>query len=486
MLHFSRIAVAGVLIGSVVGFAACSTAECGELQWKEVAGVNVPVPPPNRPRLYLRTQHIAGLSARLKEPVLRPIVERLDDLARRREQFKLEWDAVKFLISADQELGRETIEATLEFLKKSELPDRNDACRVTGRAMVTGAIVYDWLYPLLSKEEKAAFIRELIRLAKTLECGYPPERQGSITGHSSEAMVMRDLISAGIAIYDEYPEMYDLAAARFFREHLPARNWLYNGHAYHQGDSYGPYRFSWDTFPLWIFDRLGAGNVYNREQRQVPYLWVYKNRPDGQRLRAGDTYMHSRPPGAPWGVGAGAMLVASYYGDGTLLSHYLAQAGNRDSELLFEFLWRDVDLKPKPIADLPRTRYFGPPFGWMVARTGWDERSVIAEMKVNEFNFVNHQHLDAGAFQIYYQGRWPSTPVSTRGRQESTAAPTVAITIGARSRTIVCWSMIPTRNFELAAATATTAGSVCLTDVASRERSTCCSIPKTATERERS
>ncbi len=192
-------------------------------------------------------------------------------------------------------MGRETIEATLALLKKSELPDRNDACRVTGRMMVTGAIVYDWLYPLLTDEEKQAFIRELIRLAKTLECGYPPTRQGSVTGHSSEAMIMRDMISAGIAIYDEYPEMYELAAGRFFREHLPARNWLYDGHAYHQGDSYGPYRFSWDTFPLWIFDRLGAGNVYNPEQRQVPYLWVYKTRPDGQRLRAGDTFMHSRP-----------------------------------------------------------------------------------------------------------------------------------------------------------------------------------------------
>ena len=40
----------------------------------------------------------------------------------------------------------------------------------------------------------------------------------------------------------------------------------------------------------------------------------------------------------------------------------------------------------------------------MVARTGWDHDAVIAEMKVNEYNFVNHQHLDAGAFQIYYQG----------------------------------------------------------------------------------
>ncbi len=40
----------------------------------------------------------------------------------------------------------------------------------------------------------------------------------------------------------------------------------------------------------------------------------------------------------------------------------------------------------------------------MVARTGWGPDAVIAEMKVNEYNFVNHQHLDAGAFQLYYKG----------------------------------------------------------------------------------
>ena len=404
MLCLARIGIVFVLFESVLAFSPHATKAFGDIPWKDLDGVKVPVPPSHRPRLYLRPEHVPELRARREHAALTEVVQRLEKLARRGEQFKLEWDAVEYLIGSDRELGRKTVEATLAFLKKSELPDRHDACRTTGRAMVTGAIVYDWLYPLLTEDEKQSYIRELIRLAKTQECGYPPKRQGSVTGHSSEAMIMRDMISAGIAIYDESPEMYDLAAGRFFREHLPARNWLYNGHAYHQGDSYGPYRFGWDTFPLWIFDRLGAGNVYNPEQRQVPYLWVYKTRPDGQRLRAGDTFLHSTPRGTPWGVGAGPMLTASYYGDGVLLSHYLAQGGNRDNEMIFEFLWRDVDLQPKPVDELPTTRYFGPPFGWMVARTGWDDRSVIAEMKINEVNFTNHQHLDAGAFQVYYRG----------------------------------------------------------------------------------
>jgi heparin/heparan-sulfate lyase len=40
----------------------------------------------------------------------------------------------------------------------------------------------------------------------------------------------------------------------------------------------------------------------------------------------------------------------------------------------------------------------------MVARTGWGDDGVIAEMKVNVYNFNEHQHADAGAFQIYYKG----------------------------------------------------------------------------------
>ena len=215
---------------------------------------------------------------------------------------------------------------------------------------------------------------------------------------------MRDMLSAGIAIYDEFPEMYRLAAGRFFREHLPARNWLYGGHAYHQGDSYGPHRFSWDTYPLWIFDRLGAGNVYNPEQRFVPYLWIYATRPDGQRLRAGDTFAHSAPRGRPWDQYIGTLLTASYYGDGILLDQFRRQGGSGGNETIFEVLWRDTRLQPKSIESLPLSRYFGSPFGWMVARTSWGQDAVVAEMKINEYNFVNHQHLDAGAFQIYYRG----------------------------------------------------------------------------------
>ncbi|MFH1718825.1 MAG: heparin/heparin-sulfate lyase HepB [Planctomycetota bacterium] len=395
--------IKAILVAAVAAVAT-SALSAGTVQWQEFDGTRIPVPPSEHPRLYLRAEHVTQLPQRLKAPALRTAVEQLKAMAKRSPQLKLETDALEYLVTKDAALGRATIAAALPLLKKCELADRQDACRETGRMMVTGAIVYDWCYGLLTADEKQAFIAELVRLAKTQECGYPPIRQGSVTGHSSEAMIMRDMLSAGIAIYDEFPEMYRLAAGRFFREHLPVRNWFYDGHAYHQGDSYGPHRYSWDTYPLWIFDRLGAGNVYNPEQCFVPYLWIYATRPDGQRLRAGDTFAHSASRGRPWSQYIGTVLTASYYGDGYLLDQYQRQGGSGGNETIFEVLWRDVTLEPQSITTLPLSRYSGSPFGWAVARTGWGEDAVIAEMKTNEHNFTNHQHLDAGAFQIYYKG----------------------------------------------------------------------------------
>jgi heparin/heparan-sulfate lyase len=216
---------------------------------------------------------------------------------------------------------------------------------------------------------------------------------------------MRDMISAGIAIYDEFPEMYRLSTSRFFREHLPARNFFYPGHAYHQGDSYGQTRFGSDMFPLWIFDRLGAGGVYHPSAQFVPYQWIYMRRPDGQLIRNGDTFLtNSVPKGQQWPLYVAALFSASYYNDGYVYNEFLKNPSISRQDKIFEFLWRNPNLTPRPPNDLPLSKYFGFPFGWMIARTGWGQESVIAEMKVNIYNFANHQHLDAGSFQIYYKG----------------------------------------------------------------------------------
>ena len=81
-----------------------------------------------------------------------------------------------------------------------------------------------------------------------------------------------------------------------------------------RGPGYADARFVADMYPLWIFDRMGAGNVFNPAQQFVPYEWIYLRRPDGQFMRSGD--------GQNWPTRMGTLLCASYYGDGYLLSNY--------------------------------------------------------------------------------------------------------------------------------------------------------------------
>ncbi len=161
-LAFPAVVTIGLLIVSATAVLPAATQG---LSWADVDGVKIPVPPPQHPRLYLRAEHVAQLPARLRDPVLQPVVKRLEMMAGKSAQQRIEWETLQYLVEPKTVDGRTTIARALALLKRTELADRQDACRETGRMMVTGAIVYDWLYPLLTKEDKQAFVAELVRLA---------------------------------------------------------------------------------------------------------------------------------------------------------------------------------------------------------------------------------------------------------------------------------------------------------------------------------
>lgn len=391
--------------------------------WKEIDGVSVPVPPAEHPRLYVRAYEIPELKEKMKTPDGRKILAALEEAAvdRTPEEEAKEKDrgfryyfkmrgltsrvqlqALDYLVDGDRTQARRAIVSMLDSLKRTSFGTRQDLSRASGVMLMTGAMVYDWCYDQMTDAEKQAYIKEFIRIAGTMECHYPPKNTEPIAGHSSEWMILRDMLSAGIAIYDEYPDMYNYVVTMMFRDYIPARNFIYSGHNYHQGTGYVSVRFVNDLISLFILDKMGAGAVYDPAQQFVLYDFIYRRRPDGQVLPAGDVNPGNRK--TPNSYAMPAMFAASYYNDGYIANEYFRRPSVEPHLLMMELLWRDFDLEPKSPDDLPLTRYSGTPFGWMIARTGWKEDCVIAEMKVNE-NFVgNHQHLDAGSFQIYYKG----------------------------------------------------------------------------------
>src|SRR5690242_7088870 len=109
------------------------------------AETQIPLPPAEHPRLYLRKEQLEQLAARFRDPLLGQAVARLERYASGSAQRRVEWHALQQLARSnpDPARSRAIVVETLAMLKKSELPKGNDGCRVTGRMMVTGAMVYD-------------------------------------------------------------------------------------------------------------------------------------------------------------------------------------------------------------------------------------------------------------------------------------------------------------------------------------------------------
>ena len=343
-------------------------------------GVTVPIPPQVHPRLYVRSADLPDLKKRMEHPHVKEVLATLNKLGKDRtpeEEAKVkdrgfryyfemrgvtsrvQVQALDYLVYGDKKQARSAITAMLDTLQNVNYGTKGDLSRASGVMLTCGAMVYDWCYDQMKESEKKAYIESFIRIAKTMECGYPPRNNEPIAGHSSEWMILRDMLSAGIAIYDEYPDMYNHVIKMMFKDYLPVRNYIYSGHNYHQGTSYVNVRFSNDLFSLWILQRMGAGAIYNPAQQFVLYDFLYRRRPDGQVMPAGDTNpIRKNMPS----YSLPAMLASSFYKDSYLAYEYERKPNIERHCLIFDILWRDLDLKAKAPDDLPLTRYSGSPF----------------------------------------------------------------------------------------------------------------------------
>jgi heparin/heparan-sulfate lyase len=154
----------------------------------------------------------------------------------------------------------------------------------------------------------------------------------------------------------------------------------------------------------WLFRRMTGHEVFDANLKRVPLYWLYMRLPDGEMLRDGDGV----PGGRYWTYAQTALLCYAYNRDPILKGEYQRQASSRDNSVLF-LLLNDPSLAAEPRLDsLPLTLDFGPILGGMVARTGWhmgrESADVVTEIKGGGYHFGNHQHADAGSFQIYYRG----------------------------------------------------------------------------------
>ena len=329
--------------------------------------------------------------------------------------------AFDYLINKNTESGKKAVSTLNNYLNTVVFTGAysDDYVRPAGQLIFHVAEVYDWCYDLLDKNTKEYFIERTIEIAADgLEVKWPFDGHG-VAGHTAEAQLQRDLLAFAIAVGDERPDIFNRVMGVMYEHYVPQRTRIYNSFMQTQGSQYGCYRGRWELLATILMDKIGVPNLYGENQHYFPYWYLYARRPDGLIMRDGDARTDGNEVGGFMTRNdmTRVMLFSSYY----FQDEFLKEEFNRDFGLSkgfadghdgmtpVEFIcFYDADLGTKSSSELPLTRYFPSPKGAMFARTGFNDglnsNDVVAFMNLEEYNFSNHDHLDAGHFQIYYKG----------------------------------------------------------------------------------
>ncbi len=341
----------------------------------------------------------------------------------------IEARAFEYALFNDKNMGKSAISAMRNVMNTITFHKMPDVSRPIGQTIFTASQVYDWCYPLLTDDDKNFFIEKCQEFAGQMEIGWLPVRQAAVTSHAGEAQLMRDLFSFAIAVYDERPEFYHWTVGRYLHEFIQPKDFWYQSYTHHQGDGYGAYRQIWDAWGQWILYRMSGEKVLHLNFGLAIRNWIYTRRPDGQLLREGDSTLENGDRKVLWGkydpkadhrtqhhIGTAMLLIGNFYRDPVLKGEALYYNA-RFKDFVYTnatrtpvqfLLFNDPTIGTASNKTLPLARYNPSPYGGIVARTGWDQsltsNDVVAFMKIGELSGANHNHLDAGNFQLFYKG----------------------------------------------------------------------------------
>ena len=356
----------------------------------------------------------------------------------------IESKAFAYAVWGDKELGYQAIDAMQNYLLTLNIRFIYcDMCREYGQVMFTVAKVYDWCYDLLTEDEKHRLFAGTINYAVVgtsgmttgfdmgregdspfrnysgifkMETGFPPKEQSSIVGHGAEAQILRDFYSAAIAFYDEHPDWWEYIAGRIFNTFLPFRNSFFKSGAAPQGNAiYGPYRTQFDCYAAILSTVLFGKNPYTHEIQRIPRSLYSFELPDGSYFSDGDG-VHTGFAKAASAQTNCAFWISSLYKDPVLRAEvkyhrpdykhqYFSTASLTPAEIMI-ILSNGI----KPAADrhegVSPVCYNEAPEFKMIARSRWDDPAApVVYMKAANRWTANHDHGDAGTFQIFYKGK---------------------------------------------------------------------------------
>ena len=360
---------------------------------------------------------------------------------------------------ANKEKGREAITMAKNCLLTwrngvdgSEYGRGNQAART----LHDFSLVYDWCYDLMTPAERRELLGEIkikdpskgihignntkdpnnqsTGLMKALtmlefsttgkpnniyhgwENHFRPTNFGAHNGHHLEASIPA-ITAFAIAVFDEYPYVWEIVSTWLFDNVFPTSNFLLEAGMPWQGASYGTARLA----------PLSRANVLVY-QMQTPthrkscftpnivdaaHSYFYYRRPDGQYVRMGDTFVTSLPFGVPHQQQEQEMMLCinQIFKDPYLQKELTFLRKHKQFSPVLGFILWDNEIQPvESYIALPTAFYSPFPNGEMMHHTKWvneidfNANTMHLNMKIGALRTWNHEHMDAGTFQIYYKG----------------------------------------------------------------------------------
>ena len=325
--------------------------------------------------------------------------------------------ALYYATGEDASYGRGAIEGTikvLEFLadiSTEESASYNYIDRARDFAVGSAGRVYDWCYNLLTEEEKEKIFSLAMHNMVISEFHFPFKTRAYGEGHQYEQKILRDSLEFAIAVYDEFPDLYNYIAGFLEAEIIPVLNMHFEeGSMHSQGDDYGNTRFMYNLWTTTIFEKLGVNHGISEKQSEMARMNIIRRRFDtGQIMRSGDKWGGTL---TSFDTAQTNFLAYNLYNDpyikkayeiSSTKTQYKSHADHSIIQPVILLILDEPDLISKPLDELPLSTYMGDGMGVMTSRTSWDENAMIVSMGVPEQFYSGHQHHDAGSFEIYYK-----------------------------------------------------------------------------------
>lgn len=299
--------------------------------------------------------------------------------------------------------------AVVELISASEYPHWNkDHFLDTAELITAFAIGYDWLFHVISEEDKAIIKNALI--TKGLDVGVELHAQKIWwAGHKFNwnQVCNGGLIIGALSIADEEPEL-SKSVFNATEKYLPI---AFNSYGKDGGWEGGPDYWDYTTwYSVLLVDALltNTGNDYNLSKTpgfdQTGLFPIYNMGNSGRQFNFADgdpDDTHKTYPAMLW-LGNHFNLPASINKNNELLQMSIDNNIDFDAFNLVWYSPTTEDLKALPVNRV----FSGIDAGYL--RKAWDKNAISVAFK-GGFNLADHAHLDMGTFVLDNEGeRWAS------------------------------------------------------------------------------